>query len=74
MLHDFAGIGSRNPVSSCHLSMSMYLVLDYQVVPFEENWRNRQPTDRNTDRENESRIDYDNKVVTKYSHGRSLRP
>jgi hypothetical protein len=29
----------------------------------------RQPTDRNTDREKECRIDYDNKVVTKYLYG-----
>jgi hypothetical protein len=28
-----------------------------------------QPTDTNTDCENESRIDYDNKVVKKYSYG-----
>ena len=38
MLHDFAGVWSFNPVLSCHLSMSMYLVLDYQVLPFEEDW------------------------------------
>jgi hypothetical protein len=29
----------------------------------------KQPTDCNPDCENESRIDYDNKVVTKYSYG-----
>jgi hypothetical protein len=42
-------------------------------IPFIANWKkigkHRQPTDRNTDRENESRIDYDNQVVTKYSYG-----
>ena len=42
-------------------------------IPFIADWKkigeHRQPTDRNTDRENESRIDYDNKVVTKYSYG-----
>jgi hypothetical protein len=29
----------------------------------------RLPLDRNTDRENKSRSDYDNKVVKKYSYG-----
>jgi hypothetical protein len=42
-------------------------------IPFIADWKNigehRQPTDRNTNRENESRIDYDNKVVKKYSYG-----
>ncbi len=42
-------------------------------IPFIADWKkigeHRQPTDRNTDRENENRIDYDNKVVTKYSYG-----
>ena len=42
-------------------------------IPFIADWKktgeHRQPTDRNTDRENESQIDYDNKVVTKYSYG-----
>ncbi len=42
-------------------------------IPFIADWKkigeHRQPTDRNTDRENESRIDYDNKVVKKYSYG-----
>ena len=42
-------------------------------IPFIADWKkigeHRQPTNRNTDRENESRIDYDNKVVTKYSYG-----
>ncbi len=41
-------------------------------IPLVADWRkleNRQPTDRNTDRENESQIDYDKKVVTKYSYG-----
>ncbi len=36
-------------------------------IPFIADWKkieeHRQPTNRNTDRENESRIDYDNKVV-----------
>ncbi len=36
-------------------------------IPFIADWtkigEHRQPTDRNTDRENEIRIDYDNKVV-----------
>ncbi len=38
-------------------------------IPCIADWKkigeHRQPTDRNTDRENESRIDYDNKVVKK---------
>jgi hypothetical protein len=42
-------------------------------IPFIADWKkigeHRQPTDRNTDREQESRVDYDNKVVTKYSYG-----
>ena len=42
-------------------------------IPFIADWKktgeHRQPTDRNTDRENKSQIDYDNKVVTKYSYG-----
>jgi hypothetical protein len=42
-------------------------------IPFIADWKkigeHRQPTDRNTDRENISQIDYDNKVVTKYSYG-----
>ncbi len=42
-------------------------------IPFIADWKkigeHRQPTDRNTDRENESRVDYDNKVVTKYAYG-----
>ena len=42
-------------------------------IPFIADWEktgeHRQPTDSNTDRENESQIDYDNKVVTKYSYG-----
>jgi len=42
-------------------------------IPFIADWKktgeHRQPTDRNTNRENKSRIDYDNKVVTKYSYG-----
>jgi hypothetical protein len=42
-------------------------------IPFIADWKkigeHRQPTDRNTNRENESRIDYDNKVVKKYSYG-----
>ncbi len=42
-------------------------------IPFIADWmiigEQRQPTDCNTDRENASRIDYDNKVVTKYSYG-----
>ncbi len=29
----------------------------------------RQPTNRNTDHENKSWVDYDNKVVTKYAYG-----
>ncbi len=37
-------------------------------VPFIADWKkigeHWQPTDRNTDRKNESRVDYDNKVVT----------
>ncbi len=41
-------------------------------IPFIAEWKKigeyRQPTDRNVDREKESRIDYDNKVVTKYSY------
>ncbi len=42
-------------------------------IPFIADWKkigeHRQPTNRNTDREKESRIDYDNKVVKKYSYG-----
>jgi hypothetical protein len=42
-------------------------------IPFIADWKkigeHRQPTDHNTDRENKSRVDYDNKVVTKYSYG-----
>jgi hypothetical protein len=42
-------------------------------ILFIADWKkigeHRQPTDRNTDRENESRIDYDNNVVKKYSYG-----
>ncbi len=42
-------------------------------IPLIADWKkigkHRQPTDCNTDRENESQIDYDNKVVTKYSYG-----
>ncbi len=42
-------------------------------IPFIADWKkigeHRQPTDRNTDRENKSRVDYDNKVVTKYTYG-----
>jgi hypothetical protein len=42
-------------------------------IPFIADWKkigeHRQSTDRNTNRENESRIDYDNKVVKKYSYG-----
>jgi hypothetical protein len=42
-------------------------------IPFIADWKKigeqRQPTDRNTDRENKSQIDYDNKVVTKYLYG-----
>ncbi len=42
-------------------------------IPFIADWKkigeHRQPTDRNTDRENKSRVDYDNKVVTKYVYG-----
>ncbi len=42
-------------------------------IPFIADWKkigeHRQATDRNTDRENKFRIDYDNKVVTKYSYG-----
>ncbi len=42
-------------------------------IPFIADWKkigeHRQPTDCNIDRENESRIDYDNKVVKKYSYG-----
>ncbi len=42
-------------------------------IPFIADWKkireHRQPIDRNTDRENKSRIDYDNKVVKKYSYG-----
>ena len=41
-------------------------------IPFIAGWKkigeHRQPTDRNTDCENESRIEYDNKVVKKYSY------
>jgi hypothetical protein len=41
-------------------------------IPFIADWKkigeHRQPTDRNTNRENKSRIDYDNKVVKKYSY------
>jgi hypothetical protein len=41
-------------------------------IPFIADWKkigeHRQPTDRNTNRENESQIDYDNKVVKKYSY------
>jgi hypothetical protein len=39
-------------------------------ILFIADWKkigeHRQPTDRNTDRENESQIDYDNKVVRNY--------
>jgi hypothetical protein len=42
-------------------------------IPFIADWEkigeHRQPTDHNTDCENKSRIDYDNKVVKKYSYG-----
>jgi hypothetical protein len=42
-------------------------------IPFIADWKkigeHRQPPDRNTDRENKSRIDYDNKLVKKYSYG-----
>ncbi len=42
-------------------------------IPFIADWKkigeHRQPTNRNTDHENECRIDYDNKMVTKYSYG-----
>jgi hypothetical protein len=42
-------------------------------IQFIADWKkigeHRQPTDRNTDRENKSRIDYDNKVVKKYLYG-----
>ncbi len=42
-------------------------------IPFIADWKkigeHKQPTNHNTDRENKSRIDYDNKVVTKYSYG-----
>jgi len=42
-------------------------------IPFIADWKkigeHRQPTDHNTDCENKSRIDYDNKVVKKYSYG-----
>ncbi len=42
-------------------------------IPFIADWKkigeHRQPTGRNTDPENESRVDYDNRVVTKYSYG-----
>ncbi len=45
-------------------------------IPFIADWKkigeHRQPTDRNTDHENKSRIDYDNKVVKKYSYGTML--
>ncbi len=45
-------------------------------IPFIADWKKigeyRQPTNCNTDRENESQIDYDNKVVTKYSYGTML--
>ncbi len=41
-------------------------------ILFIADWKkigeHRQPTDCNTDRENKSRIDYDNKVVKKYSY------
>ncbi len=42
-------------------------------ILFIADWKkigeHRQPTDHNTDHENESRIDYDNKMVKKYSYG-----
>ncbi len=42
-------------------------------IPFIADWKkigdHKQPTDRNTDRENKSRIDYDNKMIKKYSYG-----
>jgi hypothetical protein len=42
-------------------------------IPFIADWKkireHRQPTDRNTDCENKSRIEYDNKVVKKYLYG-----
>ncbi len=42
-------------------------------IPFIADWKKigeqRQPTDRNTNCENKSQIDYDNKVVKKYSYG-----
>ncbi len=42
-------------------------------IPFIADWKkigeHRQPTDHNTNREHKSRVDYDNKVVKKYSYG-----
>ncbi len=42
-------------------------------IPFIADWKkigeHRQPTDRNTDRENENQSDHDNKVVKKYLYG-----
>ncbi len=42
-------------------------------ILFIADWKkigeHRQPTDHNTDRKNKSRIDYENKVVKKYSYG-----
>ena len=42
-------------------------------IPFIADWKkigeHRQPTDHNTNRESESQIDYNNKVVTNYSYG-----
>jgi hypothetical protein len=42
-------------------------------IPFIADWKkigeHMQPTNRNTDHENKSRIDYDSKVVKKYSYG-----
>ncbi len=42
-------------------------------IPFIADWKkigeHRQPTDHTTDRENESQIDYDNKVVKNYLYG-----
>jgi hypothetical protein len=39
------------------------------IADWKKIGKHRQPTDRNTNRENKSRIDYDNKVVKKYSYG-----
>ncbi len=44
--------------------VNILFIADWKIIG-----EHRQPTDCNTDREKESRIDYDNKVIKKYSYG-----